>query len=80
MKQKPIKLKVIPKPADGTRTVMIQEKGSLPFFKGPLDVPDMVCGSCGAVITTGVPRTGITQVVFQCACGAFNDTLDMTVN
>ncbi len=66
-----IKLNVIPKPREGSRTV-IESKVS-PAFKGEADV-DYLCGECGAILAEKVRRGQITNIVIHCPkCGQYNE-------
>jgi len=66
-----IKLGIIPKPSEGSRTV-IESKVS-PTFKGGGDV-DYLCGSCGALIAEKVRRGQIRNIVVRCPkCGQYNE-------
>ena len=66
-----VKLNIIPKPSEGTRTV-IESKVS-PAFKGEANV-DYICGSCGALIAEKVHRGQIRNIVVHCPkCGQYNE-------
>ena len=63
-----IKLSTIPKPREGSRTV-IESKVS-PAFKGEGDV-DYICGNCGAILAETVRCRQIRNIVLHCPkCGA----------
>jgi len=66
-----IKLNIISKPREGTRTV-IESKVS-PAFKGEGDV-DYICGNCGALIAEKVRRGQIRNIVVHCLkCRHYNE-------
>lgn len=66
-----IKLSVIPKPREGSRT-MIESKVS-PAFKGEADV-DYICGECGAILAEKVRRGQIKNIVIHCPkCEQYNE-------
>lgn len=66
-----IKLKVVPKPGERTRTV-IESKVS-PAFRDEGDF-DYVCGNCGAVIAEKVRPGQIRNIVVHCPkCGQYNE-------
>ena len=66
-----IKLNIIPKPREGTRTV-IESKVS-PAFKGEGDV-DYICRNCGAILAEKVYRGQIRNIVVHCPkCGQYNE-------
>lgn len=68
-----IKLNVIPKPPEGTRTV-IESKVS-PAFKGEGDC-DYTCGNCETILAEKVRRGQIKNIVVHCPkCGQYNEFL-----
>jgi hypothetical protein len=73
-----IRMRVIPKPAAGTRTVLVQagpDDGAdcRPMFTGPSDV-DQLCGTCGRILVQGVPLGQLRSTVLRCRrCGSCND-------
>ncbi len=68
-----IKLKIIPKPSEGTRTV-IESKVS-PAFKGE-GGSDYICGNCGTVLAEKIRRGQIKNIVVYCPkCGQYNEFL-----
>ncbi len=71
-----IKLPVIPKPAEGTRAILVPEKGVIPVIKGTGGDIDLLCGNCGIVLASGlVPTQKIVNIVIKCPnCGSYNDT------
>lgn len=70
-----VRLKVIPKPAEGTAPVIRTDKGKdFVFIKGA--GPDnLLCGNCGKILCEKMTLDQIRGVVFECPnCGAFNLT------
>ena len=66
-----IKLATIPKPPEGTRTV-IESKVS-PAFKGEGD-SDYICGNCGAILAEKIRQGQIKNIVMYCPkCGQYNE-------
>jgi len=66
-----IKLSIIPKPREGSRTV-IESKLS-PAFKGEGEV-NYICGSCGAILAEKVRQGQIRNIVIYCPrCGQYNE-------
>jgi len=66
-----IKLSIIPKPREGSRTV-IESKVS-PVFKGEGDV-NYICGNCGAILAEKVRQRQIRNIVVLCPkCGQYNE-------
>lgn len=64
------KLRVIPEPEPGTRTVFSigtkfeQDKNKIPFMgKG---ITDYVCGNCGRMIGRGINLNQIKNIVVKC--------------
>jgi hypothetical protein len=78
MERVQIRMLVIPKPARGTRTVLVQggaDDGAdcRPMFTGQADV-DQLCGRCERVLVQGVPLGQLRSTVLCCKrCGAYND-------
>lgn len=71
------KMKVIPKPKEGTRTVF-EKKGNNekipPFIKGTGDLY-LLCGYCETVLCESVNSGQIRGIVFKCpVCNNYNDT------
>jgi hypothetical protein len=69
-----VELAVIPPPAEGTRSVMVQTGPSPVCFKsdGPVDG---VCGNCGAVLVESGHLHMVQNVVLRCRdCGAHNES------
>jgi hypothetical protein len=69
-----IRMGVIKKPADGTRSVIMGEVA--PMMRGEEDAGiDQVCGGCRTVLIKGLPIGQVRNVVFRCPkCGAYNET------
>lgn len=69
-------LKVIPKPEEGTRTV-IQGTNDLrhqAYIRGKGDT-SYTCGNCDHVILENVVAGQVRGIVFKClSCGSYNDT------
>lgn len=42
-----------------------------PCLRGPGDVR-LWCGHCGALLVDGIEPSRVADVVFRCACGAYN--------
>jgi len=72
-----VRMKVIPEPARGKRSVLVARSTDLSwrFYRGGNDV-DLVCGQCGRELVTGLQEASQLQsVVLVCpGCGAFNDS------
>jgi hypothetical protein len=73
MPQTKVKLRIIPAPAEGTRTVF-ELQGRIPAFKGKGET-DLVCGNCGQVLVEGIGAdVVIKNIVIKCPnCGNYND-------
>lgn len=70
-----IKLREIPKPEEGTRTVLVYSGDGTVAMSGVATGHDYVCGVCDSVILEAIPKGQVVNVVFRCNnCGAFNDT------
>jgi len=68
------KLKVIPKPAEGTRVVLKRAKGEGVIISGKGEL-NLVCGKCDAVLAKGVKEGQVKNLVLHCNnCGSYNDT------
>lgn len=83
MSRKRIKLRIIPKPAEGTRTIFVKgedstkEKRLKPYFKGSGDT-DYVCSMCGHVLVEAMNVGQLSNLVFKCPkhkCGKYNELL-----
>lgn len=68
------KLKIIPKPQEGTRTVLVTKAGAgLTFFGDEGDL-NLVCGNCGAILCEKMKEGQIRNIVLQCPiCRLYND-------
>jgi len=68
-----IMLKVIPAPAQGTRTVL-EMQGAPPALKGT-GKTDLVCGHCGQVLVEGIGNDAIIKnIVIKCPkCQKYNE-------
>ncbi len=69
---KEIKLKIIPRPSEGTRRVMNPEV--TPAFMGDGD-NNYVCGQCGTILAESIRSeyVGIKNIVVCCPkCGEYN--------
>lgn len=70
-------LRVIPKPAEDSRTVFItssHEAGFL-FFRGDREGVTHICGKCGRALMKGVDPGQVQDCVLRCpACGSYCDT------
>jgi hypothetical protein len=71
-----LKLKVIPKPADGSRIVVKSDsENSTILFKGKAG-HDLRCGECDAVLAEKVGENQFCGPVFLCGgCDSYNDTI-----
>lgn len=71
-----VKLKVVPKPADNARILVLSNsKNSTVLFKGKAD-HDLRCGQCGAVLAEKVGERQFCSPVFLCSgCDSYNDTV-----
>lgn len=75
-----VRLPDIPKPPDGSRSVIVSDSRDpeFVFFRG--EDPDRVrlsldCGNCGKPLIVGVPRMRIHDIVLRCPrCGSYNET------
>ena len=66
-----MKLCIIPKPAEGSRTVI--ESKVNPAFKGEGD-SDYVCGNCETILAEKIRRGQIKNIVVRCPkCGQYNE-------
>lgn len=64
-------LSIIPKPLEGSCTVIIPK--NVPAFTGEGDV-NYICGNCGALIAEKISRGQITNAVVLCPqCGQYNE-------
>ena len=71
------KLRVIRKPVEGTRTILVKEKNENSFaraFKGKGDL-NLLCGYCESVLCEGINIGQIRGIVIKCpVCNNYNDT------
>jgi hypothetical protein len=75
--KKQIKLLVIPKPAERTRTVLLQATAPPLFIGEEAEGPDYVCGKCDSVLIAKTTKLWLLNIVIRCFnCGAYNDTRD----
>ncbi len=67
-----VKLKIIPEPKEGTRTVLAPD-GPFPALKAHGTV-NYICGSCGQLLLEGMERDGVQNIVIKCGkCGKYNE-------
>ena len=69
-----VRLKVIPEPEVGTRTVIVPSIPDGTPVIGESETPNLSCGSCGAVLVTRTTGYSLQNIVFLCRCGAYNAT------
>lgn len=71
------RLTIIPKPDEGTRTVLFLppgEESPIVSGEGPMAY---TCGACDVTIVDGVDAGALKNLVFICrGCGAYNQTLE----
>ena len=65
------RLKVIPRPANNTRSIIVLDKGKK--IKGENGSIDLVCGDCEEVLAEKINEGQIFNVVLKCSCGAYNE-------
>jgi len=66
-----IKLEIILKPSEGTRTVM--EPKVVPAYNGDGDT-DYICGKCGALLADKIRKGQVQNIVVRCPkCGQYNE-------
>jgi hypothetical protein len=74
----PIKLRVLKGSIDEiskTKPVARPEHGTILLRGDNPNLPDLACGSCGAILVTGIARDQIF-VLFACGgCGAVNEAV-----
>ncbi len=71
-----IKLRVIPKPAEGTRSVINLTGPGTVAFSGHGDVV-LECGNCGEPLAENVQEGQLSNLVIRCNnCAEYNETLD----
>jgi hypothetical protein len=68
------KLRVIPKPKSGSRTLLLPKEGeSLPLVECDADL-NLLCGNCGAMLVKGIMENQIKNLVILCPiCKLFNE-------
>lgn len=67
------RLRVIPKPAEGTGTVLRFESDEPTMIRGKWDL-DLLCGKCGATLAAGVYEGMLINLVLQCnQCDSYNE-------
>lgn len=66
-----VKLRIIPRPAEDTRTVL-ELRGMFPAFKGKGET-DLVCGNCEQVLVEGIGGDAVIKnIVIKCPkCGNY---------
>ena len=71
-------LPVIPKPVDGTRSVLVSSEPpseDFVFIKGDSTELIFECGNCHRPLMTGITWGQVKNIVLGCPfCNAFNDT------
>jgi len=67
------RLRVIPKPAEGTRVVLKSPSKNPTIIRGEGDI-DLLCGKCGATLVAGIHEGQVANVVLHCnQCDGYND-------
>jgi hypothetical protein len=68
------KLRVIPEPKPGSRTLLLPKEGeSLPLVECDADL-NLLCGNCNAILAEGVMENQIKNIVICCPiCKCFNE-------
>ena len=65
------KLKIVPEPELGTRTVFVGK--ILPFLKGSGDL-NLLCGNCKAILAKRINEGQVRNIVIQCPiCKFYNE-------
>lgn len=67
------KLKVIPKPIEGTKAILIKKNGDsiIIFGKGNIN---LVCGKCGSTLAKGISEGQVRNLVLYCNnCESYNE-------
>jgi len=54
-----------------TNATVLNRIDSGPCLLGPTEAISW-CGNCGAVLLKGVDPTRVADIIFRCACGAYN--------
>lgn len=71
--QTPHKMKVIPEPKAGTRSVLLPTPAKTPVLRGSGDVSH-ACGGCEARLIENISAGQLRGIVIRCPeCGTFND-------
>lgn len=66
-----LKMRVVPKPKEGTGTVIVK-KTKEPYFAGGGE-DSYVCGSCGHILIAKWGKEGISGICLGCpVCGKYN--------
>ena len=70
------KLRIIPKPEEGTRSVFVTERTDKDFvYLTGNGTVDFICGNCGHILVKAFNENRIQNLVFCCnQCGKYNDT------
>ena len=72
----PRKTTIIPEPKGGTRTVFVQKREGPLFTGNDSSGPNVVCGSCDAVLIENAANPKVANIVFKCpSCGNFGEVL-----
>ncbi len=68
------KLRVIPEPKLGSRTLLLPKEGeTLPLFECDADL-NLLCGNCEAILAQGIIENQIKSIVVRCPiCKAYNE-------
>lgn len=65
-------LRIIPRPAANTRTVVM--KAAAPVITGRGGSTAYRCGGCRLTLVKGIQKARVINVVIRCpGCGSFND-------
>jgi len=75
MKSPPIPLVILPMEELGARSFVASNKTLEPYFTGSdFEQPDLVCGACGFMLVTSLPRSLLQDLILQCPlCLALNE-------
>ena len=71
-------LKIIPKPIEGSRVVLVPTRNVVPVIKGnvPLDKGGTTyqCGNCGLPLISNIREGQVRNIVIKCPlCGEYNE-------
>ena len=67
------KMKVIPEPGVGNRTIVLPTPARMPVMRGSGDVSH-ACGECGARLIENISAGQLQGIVIRCPeCGTFNE-------